>query len=77
MYDCSCKGKVYVPVIRNILHIPSTHYNLMQPFKMRVGGVTSNDVSKIQCEDLIADDHSASFEHSHLWILLQLNCALS
>ena len=48
-------------------------HNLMPSFTRRANGIEINDVPKIDCEDPVADDHSVSFKHSDLRILLQLN----
>ena len=64
-------------VVRNGLHVPSIDHNLITPFIMRAGGIIVNDVPKIHCEDPTVDNHCVSFDHSDLWIPLQLNGVFS
>ena len=74
---CTYSGEVYVLVIKNALQVPSTCHDLIPPFIMRAGGIATNDVPKIHCEDPVVNDYSIYSEHSDLRITLQLNGVFS
>ena len=76
-YDCPYTSQSYILLVRNALHIPSMHINLIPPFIMRAGGVTVNDIPKIHVDDPCKDDHCLIFPHSDLRIPLQLNGTFS
>ena len=71
-YDCPYSGQVYILLVRNALHIPSMHHNLLPPFILRTGGVKVNDVPKTRCASPDVEDHSISFDDSKVKIPLQL-----
>ena len=47
MYECKFSNKKYILVIRNAIHVPAMHHNLLCPFIMREAGLEVNEVAKI------------------------------
>jgi hypothetical protein len=76
-YECPYTHQVYILIIRNALHIPTMHHNLIPPFIMRAGGIIVNDTAKIHCNDPSTNDHCLLFPNSDLTIPLQLNGTFS
>ena len=72
-YDCPYSGETFVLVARNALYIKSMEHNLIPPFIMRAGGVTINEVPKIQCKEPTIDDHCIYFAEPELRIPLHLS----
>lgn len=72
MYTCPFTGKSYILIIRNALHVPSMHHNLIPPFMMREAGITVNDRPKIQTTNPSEDDHAIVFKETGLRIPLAL-----
>ena len=76
-HDCPFTGEVYVLVLRNALHVPSTDHNLILLFIMRSSSVAINDAPKIHCGDPAVDDYCVLFDQSGLRKTLQSNGVFS
>ena len=65
--------KIYLLIVRNMLHIPSTQHNLIPLFIMCEAGKVANDVPIIHCgEEVTCESHSIAFEDPALMIPLKL-----
>jgi hypothetical protein len=71
-YECPYNGISYILVIRNALHVPSMHTNLIPPFMMREAGITVFDTPKIQLSDPTEQDHSIYFPETRFRIPMSL-----
>jgi hypothetical protein len=76
-YDCPYTGETYLLVVRNALHVPAMHHNLIPPFIMREAGLVVNDVPKIHVDEPSVEDHSIFDQESGLRIPLKLDGVFS
>jgi hypothetical protein len=59
-------------LIRNALHVPSMHNNLVPPFLLREAGIRVRDTPQIQVSDPAVEDHSICFPETGFRIPLSL-----
>ena len=72
VYECPYTREIYVPIVRNALHIPHLRNNRILSFVMRAAGVTLNETPKIHSKDPTIYNHCINFEYSDLRIPLHL-----
>ena len=77
-YDCPKTLKTYLIIVKNALHIPSMHHNLVPLFIMREAGLEVNDVPRMYIQDEVTrESHSIMLPQVDLSIPPQLSGVFS
>ena len=76
-YDCPIKGKTYLLLMRNVLHIPEIDHNLIPPFILREGGILVDECPKSQSINPSIDNHSLYCRDADLRIHFDLTNTFS
>ena len=78
-YDCPTTFRTFILVFHECLHIPEMENHLVNPFQMRMEGVTVNDVplQLIPLEQRTKEDHSVVHPEAGLRIPMSLKGTMS
>eukprot|EP00957_Ditylum_brightwellii_P162731 12392290-Ditylum_brightwellii.AAC.1 len=71
-FDCPFIDKTYILLVRNALHVPSMHHNLLPPFVLKEAGIRVNDTPRTHTVNPTVDDHTITFTGEGLRIPLDL-----
>ena len=76
-YDYPIKGKTYLLLMRNVLHIPEIDHNFIPPFILREGGILVDECPKSLSINPSIDNHSLYCRDADLRIHFDLTNTFS
>ena len=71
-YECEFKGKVFITVIMNGLHLKEMKHNLISLFIMRLSGLEVNEQPKFMTRNPTTKHHSIYFKENDIRIPLEI-----